>query len=327
MAAYSKTNSELWTGRKSDEQLYLHEKVECVAFEGLNFYPSQKILALLGYACEEGVKRNQGRLGAAEGPDAIRKQLAKMPNHLATEIRLIDVGTIQCLDGDMEAAQNSLTEKVVQLLANNAFPIVLGGGHDVAYGHYNGIKKYLGKHTSVGIINFDAHFDLRNNKKDNNSGTPFYQIAQDSTSADSPFEYLCLGIRKDANDTVLFQTAKDFKVNYIENEHFNIRYWNRIEKKLQQFIKEVDHIYTTIDLDGFSSAYAPGVSAASPMGFSPDVVLECLKSIIDSGKLVSLDIAEMNPKYDIDTHTAKLAASLVHFVMLRLGTVRNLPKN
>ena len=327
MAVYSRTNSEIWTGRKSDQELYLHEKIECVDFEGLNFDPSQKTIALLGYACDEGVKRNQGRIGAAEGPDAIRKQLAKMPNHLAAEIRGIDVGTITCLHGDMEAAQSSLSEKVAQLLENNAFPIILGGGHDIAYGHYNGIKKYLGNNKSVGIINFDAHFDLRNNKKDNNSGTPFYQIAQDNTSVGSPFKYLCLGIRKDANDTILFQTAEDFSVSYIENGHFNIRYWDRIEKELQQFISEVDHIYATIDLDGFSSAYAPGVSAPSPMGFPPDVVLECLESIMDSGKLISLDIAEMNPKYDIDTHTAKLAASLVHFVMHRLGAVRNLPKN
>ena len=51
------------------------------------------------------------------------------------------------------------------------------------------------------------------------------------------------------------------------------------------------------------------------MGFSPDIVLESLKIIIDSTKLISLDIAEMNPIYDIDGQTAKLAASLVHFVM------------
>jgi len=71
----------------------------------------------------------------------------------------------------------------------------------------------------------------------------------------------------------------------------------------------------TIDLDGFSSAYAPGVSASSPMGFSPEVVLESLELIFASKKMISIDIAEMNPKYDIDNRTAKLAASLVHFVL------------
>ena len=81
---------------------------------------------------------------------------------------------------------------------------------------------------------------------------------------------------------------------------------------------QVDVVYTTIDLDGFSSAYAPGVSASSPMGFSPDIVTKCIENIIDSGKLISLDVAEMNPKYDIDNQTAKLAASLIHTVIHRL---------
>jgi formiminoglutamase len=83
-------------------------------------------------------------------------------------------------------------------------------------------------------------------------------------------------------------------------------------------MEDIDYLYTTIDLDGFSSAYAPGVSAASPVGFSPDIVLESLKVIIDSKKLISLDIAEMNPKYDGDQQTAKLAASLVHFVLHKI---------
>lgn len=307
-----------WTGRNSGQELYLHEKVECIDFDKVSTNSFQKTIAILSYACDEGVKRNQGRTGAIKGPTAIRRQLGKMPNHLDTNTQLLDVGSIQCLDGDMEAAQTALLEKVSLLLEKNAFPIVLGGGHDIAYGHYRGIKKYLGKDKIIGIINFDAHFDLRSNEQGINSGTPFYQIAQDCKEEGLIFKYLCLGIRKDANDRVLFQTARNLGVSYIENEHFNLHHWIKIESQLQQFINEVDHIYITIDLDGFSSAYAPGVSAPSPMGFSPDVVLECLKLILDSKKIISMDVAEMNPTYDIDNQTAKLAASLVHFVVNKL---------
>ena len=214
----------------------------------------------------------------------------------------------------MEIAQNLLSEKIALLLSKNTLPILLGGGHDIAYGHFNGIKKHLGN-KKIGIINFDAHFDLRLNTTGNTSGTPFYQIAQDCSTANNAFNYLCLGIRKDANDKTLFETAAKLEVKYLETEHFNMHYLEHVQLILMQFIEDVDYIYTTIDLDGFSSAYAPGVSAPSPMGFSPDIVLESLKVIIDSKKLISLDLAEMNPTYDIDGKTAKLAASLVHFVM------------
>tara|TARA_R110002050_G_scaffold33846_4_gene85707 strand:+ start:15312 stop:16283 length:972 start_codon:yes stop_codon:yes gene_type:complete len=319
MHTYSKTDPFLWTGRKSGQQLYLHEKVLCI---DLNSEQVPRVnvgsWAILGYACDEGVKRNEGRIGAVLGPDAIRKQLAKLPNHLSENTLLIDTGTIDCKDGDLRKTQTVLSRTVAQLLQQNSFPILLGGGHDMAYGHYNGIKKYLdtkGNKRSIGIINFDAHFDLRSNQNSNNSGTPFFQIAEECKQDLSKFQYLCLGIREDANNSALYNTARNLGVCYIEKSNFNLLHYDKIKDRIEQFTKEVDYIYTTIDLDGFSSAYAPGVSAASPMGFSPEIVLECLKIIMASKKMTSLDIAEMNPTYDIDQQTAKLAASLIHFVI------------
>lgn len=311
MAVLKKPNPENWKGRKSEQYLYLHEKV---AFEAIASNVENTI-AILGYACDEGVKRNQGREGAFSGPDAIRTQLAKMPNHLDAEIKLVDYGTIECGDGDMEAAQSLLKKEVLRLLTQGVFPILIGGGHDIAYGHYKGINAYIGTNETIGILNFDAHFDLRTNETGNNSGTPFYQIAKECQENGSSFNYLCLGIRKDANDSLLFKTAHEFNVDYIENNIFSMEHAKTIVRKVLDFIQKVDHIYVTIDLDGFSSAHAPGVSAPSPMGFTPTIVLETLEVLIKSNKLISIDIAEMNPQFDIDNQTAKLAASLIHHVI------------
>jgi len=304
-------NPNLWKGRKSDATLYLHEKV---AFSDSN-HGKGKSLGLIGYACDEGVKRNLGRIGAVEGPDSIRIQLAKMPNHLDKNIGFIDYGNITCVDGDMESAQELLAKHVTQLLNKKAFPIVLGGGHDIAYGHYKGIREYLGNDKSIGIINFDAHLDLRSNVNGNNSGTPFFQIAEECRKKDASFNYLCLGIRKNANDKNLYRTARVLGAEHLDCKDFTIENADLIVRTLLDFITKVDYVYVTIDLDGFSSAYAPGVSAPSPMGFSPKVVIESLELILKSEKLISMDIAEMNPNYDVDNHTAELAASLVHYVM------------
>jgi len=319
MKNYIPTNPDLWNGRISEKELYLHEKVRHINITETGIPPfSEQAYAILGYACDEGVRRNQGRPGAVDGPDAIRQQLSKMPNHLSEDTTLLEAGTIQCLNSNMEEAQKSLASSVSRLLELNTFPILIGGGHDIAYGHFNGIKNYLTstkKNKTIGIINFDAHFDLRSNTLENNSGTPFYQIAQDQKLENQKFKYMCLGIREDANTKSLFNTAKNLNVTVIQNKRFNLHHLANLKTKLERFIKEVDYIYTTIDLDGFSSAYAPGVSAASPMGFSPEIVLECLEIIKDSEKMISLDIAEMNPSYDKDHQTAKLAASLIHFVL------------
>jgi formiminoglutamase len=311
MAAIKKPNPQNWIGRKSDQQLFLHEKIEFDAIETI----AENTIAILGYACDEGVKRNQGRVGTAAGPDAIRRQLGKMPNHLDAEVKFVDCGNVECGNGDMEAAQSMLEQKVLQLLGQKVFPILIGGGHDIAYGHYNGISKYIGTNETIGIINFDAHFDLRSNENGNNSGTPFFQIAEDCKENGSVFKYFSLGIRKDANDKTLFKTANDLGVDYIENKGFSKEYAKAIVMKLLDFIQKVDYIYLTIDMDGFSSAYAPGVSAPSPIGFRPKIVLETLEIVIQSKKLISMDIAEMNPTYDFDNQTAKLAASLIHYVI------------
>ncbi|GMN11524.1 formimidoylglutamase [Croceitalea sp. MTPC9] len=311
--SYQNPSQENWTGRVSDQELYLHEKVQLLSLSSIA-EAKGKTFTLLGYACDEGVKRNQGRVGAKDGPNVIRKALAKMPNHLSNSEHLVDAGDVFCIGDKMEKTQELLAEKVSSLLQKNTFPILLGGGHDIAYGHYNGINKYLkskNKNVKIGILNFDAHFDLRSNEKGNTSGTPFYQIAQEN----SGFNYLCLGIRKDANDTQLFETAKKYNADYVIRDEFSINHLRAIHKKLDAFMKRVDGIYVTIDLDGFSSAYAPGVSAASPMGFAPDIVLACLQKIFTSKKVVSMDLAEMNPKYDRDSQTAKLAASLIHQVI------------
>ena len=313
---YKKPNPAKWSGRTSGENLSLHEKVVCLSAEEVTTRGDErKSFALLGYACDEGVRRNHGRVGAVEGPDAIRAQLGKLANHLDPTTDFWDLGDITCPDKDMEASQKGLAEKVRQLMQHGTFPLLLGGGHDIAYGHYSGLRAYFSPETTIGIINFDAHFDLRSSVHGNNSGTPFYQIAEDCKQENIPFHYLCLGIRQDANSKTLYATAKNLKVSYLEKSIFSRAHFQKVLDTLESFLANVDKVYVTIDLDGFSSAFAPGVSAASPMGYSPDLVFDCLRHIIASNKLVSADVAELNPKYDRDDQTAKLAASLVHFIL------------
>jgi len=192
------------------------------------------------------------------------------------------------------------------------FPLVIGGGHDIAFGHFLGINKVI--KGTVGIINLDAHFDLRPFHNGGNSGTPFNQIGALLKAQKKTFNYLPIGIRKSSNSAELYQTAQKLNVQYIPMEECILDNIPQLKKTLQTFMDEVDCIYLTIDLDGFSSAYCPGVSAASPIGFQPKFVLELLHHIFNSKKVISCDIAEMNPVYDVDQSTALLAANLIKTV-------------
>lgn len=264
--------------------------------------------ALLGFHSDAGVKRNFGRTGAAQGASFIKRQLARLA--IQQPITIYDAGYIFCPDDDLENAQHALGQAVCLLLQNNMIPIVLGGGHETAWGHYQGLAAYL-QQQPLSIINFDAHFDLRELKKTNygTSGTPFQQIAQTRIEQNLAFDYTCIGIQRYSNTKALFNIANDLKVNYLLAEKIHEHDTHAIKNFLN--INALQKIYLSLCLDVFAAHIAPGVSAPQPLGLSPQQILPSLRELARSGKILSFDIVELAPNLDIDHHTAKLAAQLL----------------
>jgi formiminoglutamase len=268
--------------------------------------------ALLGFRCDEGIRRNHGRIGAAEGPSAIRRALGRLPVQ-KEHITLIDAGNIVCIDGDLEASQEALANVVTLLLQANLTPIILGGGHELAFGHYQGIlHAFPDKH--MGIINFDAHFDMRPIPSDSkgNSGTPFLQIAQLHEAKKNRLDYNCIGIQHAGNTRQLFETVKKYNTRFILADELHQGQFEKCVDFIDRIIDQNEMVYISLCLDVFASAFAPGVSAIQPLGLSPWHLIPLLRQLAASGKVVSFDIAELSPHYDIDQTTAKLAASLIY---------------
>ena len=265
---------------------------------------------LAGFSCDEGVRRNNGRPGAKDGPEVIRNALARLAWHHAGE--MLDAGDVDCSEEDLETAQEAFGHLISKLLKAGSFPIGIGGGHEIAFGHYLGIREFI-PDAKLGIINFDAHFDMR--IPDNgrgNSGTSFYQIATHAADHGLPFHYLCIGIQKENNSRQLFETARTYEANWIEASEVHITELKILKNRLEHFLETVDHVYVSYCLDVFNASFAPGVSAVNPLGLNPDVVLPLTRHLLRSGKVISLDIAELNPHFDIDQRTARLAAALIY---------------
>lgn len=280
--------------------------------------PGRKGIAFLGFACDEGVRRNKGRTGAVAGPDALRKACANFPVHFEEHHILVDAGDVICNGGDLEAAQEALSSRVTQLLEAGYLPVVFGGGHEIAFGHERGIRRFLKGTKQLGVVNFDAHFDLREPGAEGvSSGTGFWQMAQEN----HPLRYLALGIQQNSNTQKLFNTADELSVEYLQASLFQPKYHDLLINNINSFLSRNDHIYLTTCLDVFAAPYAPGVSATAYNGLVPDALfLDCFRTILRSGKLAGADIAELNPSLDIDNRTAKLAASLVFEIVMNYFT-------
>jgi formiminoglutamase len=314
---YHPIPSHIWTGRQSDSLQYWYQAITNVENLQIQNPEKGKGIAILGYMGDEGVRRNLGRIGAAKGPEAIRKMMGPMAFHLPKEVGIYDLGDIITEGEDMESSHSLISKTVTQLLQKHYFPVLLGGGHDLAYAHGRGILEYLiPKGEKLGIINLDAHFDLRELiGGKGHSGSPFFQLANDYQTQ---FHYLCLGVQQSSNPKSLFDTALINKVRWMEMEEFTLANWEGIAQTLDDFCLKVNKIYLSIDLDGFSSAYAPGVSAPSPLGFSPELAFKIFNFLAKTGKLVSMDIVELNPILDKDNITAKLASKCIEFIVRKL---------
>lgn len=305
---YQPPNLDLWMGRAdSSTPERWHQAMQLLPLDAEEFLPEAGF-ALLGFACDEGVRRNKGRTGAAEAPATIRKALGSMA--ITTPTPLFDAGDVVCPGEKLAKAQRQLAKGVARVLGADLKPLVLGGGHETAYGSWLGLRRAVPEDERIGIINLDAHFDLRSAEEGPTSGTPFWQIKHDCDHLGQDFLYLVLGIDPLANTQTLFDRAKAYGVQWLSQRQGNA-YSAQFTDAVRRLTATVDHLYLTIDLDVFAAAAAPGVSAINPLGLLPQAVLPVLTEVAKSGKLRVADICECNPTYDRDQRTAKLAARLV----------------
>jgi len=306
---YKKPNSDLWSGRVDEQDGELgkrwHQKIEFLEYP----YSQNSGVAFLGFECDEGVKRNKGRVGSAKGSDELKKAMGGFAYHL--DSTLYDCGKVVA-NSDLEKSQEELALHITTLLENNHFPIVLGGGHEVAYGSFLGLYNSLEDNKEIAIINFDAHFDLRENEVAT-SGTPFAQISK----LDTPFNYLCLGVSKAANTKALFATAEALHVEYVLDTKMTYMYINEIKKKLDKFLKQKEYIYITIDTDVFPAYQVPAVSAMAGRGVELGLVYELFEYLFENyrDKVKLVDIAEFNPKYDINDIGKKAVSRLIYDIV------------
>ena len=213
---YRTIKDDTWKGRVDDEDNYdafrWHQIIEKIDLtkQNTNTLSKDEIgFCILGYNCDKGVEKNLGRIGTSKAPGFIRKEMSNLPCSFSKKIKIFDAGNIFPNTNDsLSFMQSILAVVVTRIIELNLFPIVLGGGHEIALGHFNGIISsnifQADKEKELGIINLDAHFDLRPYKKNGaSSGSMFLQIADFCENQKHiDFSYFCLGESK------LFSCAK-----------------------------------------------------------------------------------------------------------------------
>ncbi|WP_077325367.1 formimidoylglutamase [Virgibacillus siamensis] len=309
---YELPNKNIWQGRVDSEtetdKFRFHQVVQL--WDVSDEIEEGNAFGIIGFKCDEGVRRNKGNVGASLAPDEVRKMIAKLPYNIDENVSTYDVGNVLCESDKLENAQSELGDCISNWLNQFNIPIIIGGGHETLYGHYLGIRRFLGEEASLGIINIDAHFDLRTNTVPS-SGTMFKQILEKDMSAG----YLCLGIQEFSNTKALFNDARIHGCKYIPENELNDNKIKHAFNLIDEFAGKYDFIMLTLDMDSIAASDAPGVSAPSPFGLEVKIVRRLLRYIVSKNNITSFDISEVNPSMDENDKTIRLAANLIAEVM------------
>jgi formiminoglutamase len=306
-----------WTGRVDQEDgelgLRWHQLIDTTY--------QRDTIDLIGFASDVGVANNKGRIGAKNGPNAVRSQLANLPFLLAANVH--DKGDIAPIKERIDDAQFNLAQQVHSSLERGHFPIVIGGGHEVARGSFLGLHQWTQSSTPnarIGIINLDAHLDLRTPAPHTSSGTPFYQISELLKAHNQSFQYACVGVSDTANTPALFKRADQLGVKCIYDTEFSDLTIEKIIADLDEWSRDCDDLYLTVDLDVLPAATMPGVSAVNGYGVELRWIEKLVAFFAADPRIRIFDLAELNPSYDIDHRSAKVAARLIHrFTQVKFG--------
>jgi len=285
---------------------------------------TQTVCVVVGAPQHIGVERNGGRPGAAEGPTAFRRAFSKLAisafEHHINSGRLVlaDAGDIDTDGKTLEQIHDEQYDVVAEILAHGYVPIVVGGGHDTAWPTIRALES-LGK--SYGVVNIDAHADVRPLKDGGraHSGSPFYQMLTQQSSHLLPGGFVEFGLQAHSVAASHADFLRDtgvcvWMLDQIRRVGPEAAWPQALER-----LTIADSLYVSLDLDAIASAFAPGVSAPAADGFVPHEVSMFLRHAASTAKLRAFDVVELNPAYDQDGRTAKLAATLTYEVIAGLA--------
>lgn len=268
--------------------------------------PDAARVVLVGFPVDEGVRRNGGRPGAAEGPVAIRQALYKLtPDAEQFEAfsglvrHTADLGDL-IVSGNLEADQAALGETLAPHLDRGAVAVILGGGHETAFGHFLG---YANRNRRVNVLNWDAHPDVRPLKDGHgHSGSPFRQMLEHPSGTCTG--YTVAGL----NPPTVAKAHLDYLTSRGGTTHFNTSIsFHAVE---QIYARCENATMVSFDLDAADQSVAPGLAPAAG-GLSVHLWLYAAYAAGRCGTVGSIDVVELCPPLDPDGRTARLAARTV----------------
>jgi len=278
-----------------------------------------------------------GRRGVDMGPSAIRiAGLGAQIRQLGYEVE--DAGNIHVHPPEavprMDASAHYLPEiaavvqklavRVGEALSKDALPVILGGDHSIAVGSVAGVAAhYRARQQSVGIIWLDAHTDINTpttTPSGNIHGMPLAALLGHGAPELTDVAGFAPKIRPENAVIIGARSVDPGEKDLIRKLGIRVYTMSEVDARgMAAILPEAIAIATrgtagfhlTLDMDFIDPLYAPGVGTPERGGATYREAHLGMEMAADSGKILSIEIAEVNPLFDTANQTGKLAAELV----------------
>ena len=277
----------------------LHKK-QFLGIEG-NFVEYEKsAVAILPFPYEGGVSYGKG---AARAPDAVidaSHYLELYDEILEAEPYRVGIATVEPPDtgGTHQEMFYSIYSNAYDLIEDDKFVAVIGGDHSISSGFFKALKE---KYTDLGVIQLDAHADLRD----------VYE--------DSPLNHACVmsRIREMAQDTLQIgiRSMSVEEAEKIKKENISLCTMDNFRKGVFDIDGALDNlpenVFITVDVDCFDWGVIRSTGTPEPGGFLWDEALHLLEKIFQKKNIVAFDIVELSYS-PTDLNSPFAAAKLIY---------------
>ncbi len=259
-------------------------------------------------------KTSISQSGASATPQAMREMFAAVSTYnfdhdidLVSALAIRDAGDAQVHVTDLARARAGVRDAVAAVLARSsgALTVVMGGDHSISAPSVEAFRAHVG--GTVGLVQLDAHMDLRNlDDGGPSNGTPIRQLLESGTLDGRNIAQI--GLHAFANARAYRDLARDAGITQISaREVANTPPANIARRALSVAAERADALYVTLDMDVLDQAFAPGVPALVPGGMTSWQLFEMLLVLGGHPKVRALDIVEVDPSQDPRRATVRVA--------------------
>ena len=297
----------------------------------------QQPVHILGVPLDHGA----GRRGVGMGPSALRvgglHRALTLLGCTVSDWGDLDIAAPETLvPGDNTARYLALIatvceqvcRQVVEVLANDGLPLVIGGDHSLAIGTLAGIATHLRKRHGAaaappGLIWFDAHCDSntpQSSPSGNIHGMPLACLLGNGPDALTGVGFA--GAKLDAARCVLVgvRDIDDEERRLVKASGLRVFTIAEIDKRGMAAVMDEalaiacaksSMLHVSFDVDALDPDVAPGTGTTKPGGLTYREAHLALEMVADCGRMSSMDMVEVNPTLDLHNRTAELAVELI----------------